>query len=303
MSSGSNPLPGRQHSQRAAALLYGAAAAGVIALHLATNSTLGFHTDELYYLTCGLHPALGYVDFPPLVPLLARLETGLLGVSPWTLRVLPSLLGGFLVALSGLYVRRLGGSLRLQGIALLSAVAAASFFLGARAGRTPIPSFQRLTFRRGFVWSARFAPDGQTVVYGAGWEGKPVQLFSTRPGNPESVAFPLPGADVMAISSSGELALLLGRHFIDGWESSGTLARMPLSGNAPREVLENVLAADWAPNGADLAVVRIVGQRMRLEYPIGHSLYETSGWIGAPRVSPAGDSVAFLEHPLRGDDP
>jgi WD40 repeat protein len=190
----------------------------------------------------------------------------------------------------------------LAGIALLLAIAVVSFFLGERAGKNLPPSFQRLTFRRGFVWSARFAPDGQTVVYGAGWEGKPVQLFSTRPGSPESVAFPLPGADVMAISSSGELALLLGRHFIDGWESSGTLARMPLSGNAPREVLENVLAADWAPNGADLAVVRIIGQRMRLEYPIGHSLYETSGWIGAPRVSPAGDSVAFLEHPLRGDD-
>jgi Dolichyl-phosphate-mannose-protein mannosyltransferase len=107
-----------------AALLYGGAAAGVIALHLSTNSTLGFHTDELYYLACGRHPALGYVDFPPLVPLLARLETGLLGVSPWALRLLPSLLGGFLVVLSALYVRRLGGSMRLQGIALLTAVAA-----------------------------------------------------------------------------------------------------------------------------------------------------------------------------------
>ena len=120
--------PAQPH-RSTAALLYGGAALGVIALHLATNNTLGFHTDELYYLTCGLHPALGYVDFPPLVPLLARLETGLLGVSPWTLRLLPSLLGGFLVVLSGAYVRRLGGSLRLQGIALLSAIAA-PFLLG-----------------------------------------------------------------------------------------------------------------------------------------------------------------------------
>ncbi len=119
---GSNTTPAQQHPGYAAALLFGGAAAGVIALHLATNSTLGFHTDELYYLACGRHPALGYVDFPPLVPLLARLETGLLGVSPWTLRLLPSLLGGFLVVLSGAYVRRLGGSLRLQGIALVSAI-------------------------------------------------------------------------------------------------------------------------------------------------------------------------------------
>ena len=121
---GLNALPGRQHFRLTSGLLYGGAAAGVIALHVSTNSTLGFHTDELYYLACGRHPALGYVDFPPLVPLLARLETGLLGISPWTLRLLPALLGGFLVALSGAYVRRLGGSLRLQGIALLAAIAA-----------------------------------------------------------------------------------------------------------------------------------------------------------------------------------
>ena len=112
------------------AWIYGVAALGVIAIHLATNSTLGFHTDELYYLAAGRHPALGYVDYPPIVPLLGRLETGLLGVSPWTLRLLPSLLGGFLVVLSGLYVRRLGGSLRLQAIALLTAIAA-PFLLGA----------------------------------------------------------------------------------------------------------------------------------------------------------------------------
>src|ERR1700686_1460907 len=94
----------------AAALLFGAAAVSIIALHLATNGTLGFHTDELGYLACGRHLALGYIDFPPLVPLAARLETGLLGVSPGTLRVLQKLLGGFLLALSGDVVRRLGSA-------------------------------------------------------------------------------------------------------------------------------------------------------------------------------------------------
>ena len=115
---------GQRHSPLAAALLYGAAAAGIFALHLATNGTLGFHTDELYYLDCGRHLALGYVDFPPVVPLLARLETGLFGVTPWALRLLPSLLSGVLVALCGAYVRRLGGSLLLQGIALIAGIAA-----------------------------------------------------------------------------------------------------------------------------------------------------------------------------------
>jgi len=147
---GLNPLPVKQHSRRADVLLFGAAAVSVIALHLATNSTLGFHTDELYYLACGRHPALGYVDFPPLVPLLARLETDLLGVSPWTLRLLPSLLGGFLVALSGLYIRRLGGSLRLQGIALLAAIAA-PYLLGTNWVFQTV-TFDQVTWMVSLYW-------------------------------------------------------------------------------------------------------------------------------------------------------
>lgn len=130
ISLGLDALPARRSSRRATLLLFGGAAAIAIVLHLATNGTLGFHTDELYYLDCGWHPALGYVDFPPLVPLLARVETGLLGVSPWNLRVLPTLLGGFMVALSAVYVRRLGGALRLQALALLIALTA-PYFLGA----------------------------------------------------------------------------------------------------------------------------------------------------------------------------
>ncbi|MGH7760492.1 MAG: ArnT family glycosyltransferase [Candidatus Dormibacteraceae bacterium] len=147
------PSPARS----TAAFLYGGAALGVVALHLATNNTLGFHTDELYYLTCGWHPALGYVDFPPLVPLLARLETGLLGVSPWTLRLLPSLLGGFLVVLSGAYVRRLGGSLRLQGIAVLSAVAA-PFLLGSNWVFQTV-TFDQVTWMVSMYWFLRLVID------------------------------------------------------------------------------------------------------------------------------------------------
>jgi Dolichyl-phosphate-mannose-protein mannosyltransferase len=145
-----NDLPAQHPRRSTAALLYGGAALVVIAIHLATNSTLGFHTDELYYLTCGWHPALGYVDFPPVVPLLARLETDLLGVSPWTLRLLPSLLGGFLVALSGLYVRRLGGSLRLQGIALLGAIAA-PFLLGSNWVFQTV-TFDQVTWMVSLYW-------------------------------------------------------------------------------------------------------------------------------------------------------
>jgi hypothetical protein len=120
-----------QNSERLKCVfLFGGAAAVVLLVHLATNGNLGFHTDELYYIDCGRHPALGYVDFPPIVPMLAGLETDILGATPWALRLLPTLLGAFMVVLSGVYVRRLGGPLRLQALALLIAVTA-PYFLGA----------------------------------------------------------------------------------------------------------------------------------------------------------------------------
>ncbi|MGA7987733.1 MAG: glycosyltransferase family 39 protein [Candidatus Dormiibacterota bacterium] len=106
-------------SRTATVLIYGGAAACLLAIRLATNGVLGFHIDELYYMTSGRHPALGYVDYPPIVPLLSRLETGLLGVTPWTLRVLPAIAGAFNVILCGAYVRKLGGSVRLQALGLL----------------------------------------------------------------------------------------------------------------------------------------------------------------------------------------
>src|SRR5205823_7198478 len=104
----------------------------------------------------------------------------------------------------------------------------------------PPPRFQRLTFRRGAILTARFAPDGNTVVYGAAWEGNPVEILATRPESPESKSLGLPSADVLAVSRSGELAISLGRHLLVGWETAGTLGRVPMSGGAPRELLENV---------------------------------------------------------------
>ena len=133
-----------------APLLYGSAAVIVLIVHLATNGNLGFHTDELYYIDSGRHPALGYVDFPPIVPLLARLETDLLGATPWNLRLLPTLLGAFMVALSGAYVRRLGGSLRLQALALLIAVTA-PYFLGANWVYQTV-TFDEATWMVAFYW-------------------------------------------------------------------------------------------------------------------------------------------------------
>jgi len=164
------------------------------------------------------------------------------------------------------------------------------------------PQLQRLTFRRGSIVSARFAPDGRSAVYSAGWEGRPIELYTTRPESPESRSLGLPPSSLLAVSPSGELAISLGWRPIIGWESLGTLARVALDGGAPREVLENVMDADWSPDGKDLAVVRETGVARRLEYPIGKTIYDTVGWISHPRVSRDGRLVAFLDHRHRGDN-
>jgi len=181
---------------------------------------------------------------------------------------------------------------------------AALFLLGrqwGRGGGSP-PVFRQLTFRRGTIFSARFAPDGHTIVYGAYWDGRPVQLFSMRPESPESSALPLPGADILSISSAGEMALSLSR-LPTGWTPTGTLARAPLAGGAPRELLDRVQEAVWNPDGSALAVVRAeAGGGSRLEYPAGKVLYQAEGWLSHPRFSPKGDAFAFAEHPVKGDD-
>ncbi len=162
--------------------------------------------------------------------------------------------------------------------------------------------FQRITFRRGAIGGARFAQDGRTVVYGASWDGAPMEIFSTNPASPESKSLGLPPANLLAVSTAGELAISLGWHPVAGWESIGTLARVPLAGGAPREVLEQVAAADWSPDGNALAVVNQTEARARLEYPVGTVIAESSGWLSHPRVSADGKYVAFYDHAERGEN-
>jgi eukaryotic-like serine/threonine-protein kinase len=193
-------------------------------------------------------------------------------------------------------------SFLLGGAALLVAFSVAAFFIGRRMGQSPTPSYRQLTFGRGTVWNARFAPDGQTIVYSARWNGKPLDIVSMRTGSADSRSVGLSNADVLAISSTGEMAVLLNRRYLGWFISRGTLARTSLLGGATRELLEDVQEADWSPDGTQLAVVRWVDGKNRLEYPIGHVLYETSGYLSHPRVSPKGDYVAFMDHQVTYDD-
>jgi Tol biopolymer transport system component len=199
--------------------------------------------------------------------------------------------------------RRLGLPLLAAGLALLLAGIAAGYLAGKKAGYIRPPSFRQVTFRRGSIGSARFAPDGQTIYYSAAWDALPIEIFVTRLDTPESRPFGIPQAEVLAISGSGEMAVSLNRRAELPFMSTGMLARLGMTGGgAPKEILDDVIWADWAPDGQNLAVVRSVGGKSRLEFPIGKVLYETAGWIGHPRVSPDGTEVAFLDHPLFADD-
>ncbi len=186
--------------------------------------------------------------------------------------------------------------------ALLILGIGAGWFLRGRWMPISQPSYHQLTFRRGTIRSAHFTPNGQSVVYGAAWEGSAIDLFITSPESPQSRSLNLGGTALLAVSSSGEMAVSMDSRPSGSYAQVGTLARVPLNGGSPRPVLENVQWADWSPDGNNLAIVRDVGGRNRLEFPVGKVLYETSGWISHPRVSRKGDLVAFLDHPLPGDD-
>ena len=188
-----------------------------------------------------------------------------------------------------------------SAVALLVGLAAGALFIKGPS-QTAFPSYHPLTFRRGIVQSARFAPDGKTVIYSAAWEGRPINLYTTRPESPQSQEMEPGGASVLAVSSSGELALALKSRPRDAFAYAGTLARVPLVGGAPREILDDVEFADWSPDGTKLAVVHEIQGRKHLEYPVGNNLYTADGWIGNPRVRPDGSSIAFVDHPQPRDD-
>jgi DNA-binding winged helix-turn-helix (wHTH) protein/Tol biopolymer transport system component len=184
----------------------------------------------------------------------------------------------------------------------IAAVLCAGVWLGRRSVRSQPPELQRLTVMRGTVYSARFAPDGQNVIYAASWESAPLEIFSTNLSFHGSRSLGLTGTDLLAVSSSGEMAVLqpASPRFMTGM--AGTMGQVPLTGGTPRQIAEKVEWADWSPDGKTLALVHDVGGKERLEFPLGHTLFETSGWISHVRISPDGRKIAFLDHPTWDDD-
>jgi Tol biopolymer transport system component len=177
---------------------------------------------------------------------------------------------------------------------LLVAVASgatATYLAGSQEAVTSAPSFRQLTFSRGRIGKARFAPDGQTVIASASWDGEPWIVQSTRIDTRASTTLDLRDAGLESVSRSGELALTV---------RGTTLARVPIGQAGMREVLEGVKCADWMPDGTMVAV-RIDGPRTWLEYPLGHAIFEDpSGVLHCMRASPDGRFIAMVQQELAG---
>ncbi len=198
----------------------------------------------------------------------------------------------------GLAWRRL--SVLLWGLALI--ITAATAFVIGKRGQVNPPHFHALSYERGCIPNARFTPDGRSVIYDAAWDGKPVRVFSTPSDSVQPRAFEFEQAHLFAVSPAGEIAVgLSGRLGAHLDVRFATLALAPLAGGAPREMLDNVAEADWSPDGK-LAVVHSVNNHDRVEFPVGHVLYETSGWITSLRISPRDGVISFVEHPVWPDD-
>lgn len=182
--------------------------------------------------------------------------------------------------------------------AVFGAVAlAAVIWVVARRSVPALPKFQQITYRRGPITGARFTPDGQNILYSAKMENQPWSVYLASPVSPEARSLGFDGANLNAVSRSGELLLMSAERSFGNY-----LSRVPMNGGSPLEVARRVACADWSPDGKNIAAVRMEGNSSRIEYPVGKLVYKTGSLLGCLRVSPDGSQIAFTEHPVQGDD-
>ena len=182
------------------------------------------------------------------------------------------------------------------GIVAMLALTCAGLVMD-RMKTVPLPSFHRITFSRGMIHSARFTPDGASVIYSAKWEDQPSEIYLARVDVPGSRVLGFRDLELRGVSPRGELALLKNTNFGNYYAPTGMLATAPYSysGGAARDLDERIAFADWSYT-SEMAVARQTDQGFQLEYPLGTVLYRTAGYISQPRISPSGDTIAFLDH-------
>ena len=194
-------------------------------------------------------------------------------------------------------------AIRVVGWSVPVLLLALGAYVAGRAARTtsPQPRVHQLTFHRGTVYAARFGADGKRVHFSAAWNDAIPELFTTGPDSRVFRALGVGKAEILSVSSRGDLAVLLDPSFPFAFGLKGTLAVVPELGGAPREIATEVFYADWAPDGKALAVVRGGTEGTTLEFPLGTVLFRSTGFVSDPRVAPSGDRIAFLDHPRPGD--
>ena len=179
---------------------------------------------------------------------------------------------------------------RRAGVIGAAALVALGLALGAgiawllRPAPASPPAFTRVSFHRGEVIRGRFAPDAKGVLYSARFGGAAPDTYNIREDYPESTPAGLNGAMLLSVSRQGQLAVLMRPTYQAHYQWEGTLATSPLSGSAPREMLEHVVDADWSPDGNDLAIINHSQNKWQLQYPIGKVLVEGENWLSEVRV-------------------
>ena len=184
------------------------------------------------------------------------------------------------------------------GTAGLVIACALTWWLAMRSARNaPLPNYKPITFRSGLIGNARFAPDGQTVIYSAAWEGAASDIYSGRTDSLGERAMGFADSELLAISSGGEIAIR-NTTARSNFAFRGVMSVVPTAGGAPRPVMDNVGGMDWSADGKQMAVVRFdpSSEQWRLEYPVGTILLQGSNWFSNPRVSRDGTHVAFFDH-------
>ncbi|MSO61500.1 MAG: serine/threonine protein kinase [Acidobacteria bacterium] len=173
-------------------------------------------------------------------------------------------------------------------------VAAGVFIARAMTPASSSPTFESKTWDQEWITNARFGSDGQTIVFSSARVGNVPRLSVIRPGGVFSQPIGDPATHLLAVSSTGELAVLTGARFMHHRLFAGTLSRMAIDG-APRPLMTDVSEADWSPDGSKLAVIRAAAGSVRLEYPPGQVRYEKSpGYLSDLRVSPDDTRIAFF---------